>query len=101
MFGCLLPVRHGMCCACVATSVTRAVCSVAVTSKQEIKCAAFCPECSANPQKMQEGYLSLLAELNEISERRSRLMVAHARFHQLSRFVLRFHCCGMRPPMRE
>ena len=33
---------------------------------------------------MQAGYLALQRELNEISERRSRLMVAHARYHKLS-----------------
>lgn len=55
-----------------------------MTSKDEAVCRAFCKECRNDMGKMQSGYLSLLASMNEIAERRARLMVAHNRVHNLS-----------------
>jgi DNA polymerase delta subunit 1 len=59
-------------------------CRIPVSSKDEATCVAFCKECRTSMGSMQSGYLSLLTRMNEVAERRARLMVAHNRVHHLS-----------------
>lgn len=62
-------------------------CRVPIPKKDEAISKAFCRQCLTDPRRVTLGYLNCLGACNEAETRRCKLIVEHARVHELSPFV--------------